>query len=569
MSKRILLIESDLRFASEVKAGFENLDVDVDVVGEGPGGLERATATMPDLILLTIELPGMNGFLVCKKIKKSSGIDKIPLIILSSEASEETFDQHRKLKTHADDYIHKPVTFEELLDHVRHHLPLGPEEVEFEDEAFELKGDEIILEDESVPPPVAGDSATPSVEMVRSSEPALTVEPFRSSDKLISLEPVLELDSSSPPPPPIDGGRGVAEISSVPPPLPKTEAAAQEEETRDDIEALYQELENVRHQLATTEKALREAKAAAKARESGISGREFLDLRERLNRKERELLEIRDQISARDKHLVEANDNLLKVARELEDTKDHAQALERELENSKAQIETLTADKEIAKKRGDDLKGRLDKTDSKLKAKEEELGQLEVTRVKENEEIRNQMAQRLVEEAQARQSALEELRSSLQSDAAEKAKEAEARYQNDLQALREQLEGRFATETLERDQEHLKEMARVNRNLFEVETKLAALEEKETSLKESLDGVTADRDAKVSELATAQAHVGELEVAKREHEERLAMLEERAKSLESSLEQANQKLDGDRQLLERIREALASSMGQIEQRIHS
>ena len=70
MSQRVLVFESDASFADEVKRNFERMGLAVDVAGDGPSGLELASARPPALILLAIELPGMNGFLVCKKIKK-------------------------------------------------------------------------------------------------------------------------------------------------------------------------------------------------------------------------------------------------------------------------------------------------------------------------------------------------------------------------------------------------------------------------------------------------------------------------------------------------------------------
>src|SRR5438552_18331670 len=99
MGQRILLFESESSFAQEVRSSFQALGATVDVAGDGPQGIELAAAHRPDLILLTIELPGMNGFLVCKKIKKQEGLQNVPLLIMSSEATEDVFEQHKKLRT--------------------------------------------------------------------------------------------------------------------------------------------------------------------------------------------------------------------------------------------------------------------------------------------------------------------------------------------------------------------------------------------------------------------------------------------------------------------------------------
>jgi DNA-binding response OmpR family regulator len=74
-----------------------------------------AASDKPDLILLSIELPRMNGFSVCNKLKKDPALKDVPLIIMSSESSDDTFEQHRKLRTRAEDYVHKPIAFGELL----------------------------------------------------------------------------------------------------------------------------------------------------------------------------------------------------------------------------------------------------------------------------------------------------------------------------------------------------------------------------------------------------------------------------------------------------------------------
>ncbi|NCQ60689.1 MAG: response regulator, partial [Myxococcales bacterium] len=117
MAQRILAFEADSNFAAELSAGFGSLGVEVEVVADGTAGLERAGAAPPDLILLSIELPGMNGFLVCKKIKKNAQLKSIPLIILSSDGNaEEIFEQHKKLRTRAEDYLKKPVGFDVVYE---------------------------------------------------------------------------------------------------------------------------------------------------------------------------------------------------------------------------------------------------------------------------------------------------------------------------------------------------------------------------------------------------------------------------------------------------------------------
>src|SRR5271163_871114 len=125
MSTKVLVFESDSAFASELRNELGNLGCATTVVEDGNLGLQQAAAEKPDLILLSIELPRMNGFSVCNKLKKDPSLKDIPLIIMSSESSEETFEQHKKLRTRAEDYVHKPVAFGELLEHIQSFVPLG------------------------------------------------------------------------------------------------------------------------------------------------------------------------------------------------------------------------------------------------------------------------------------------------------------------------------------------------------------------------------------------------------------------------------------------------------------
>src|SRR5262245_36548482 len=125
MGQTVLVFESDATFAGELRTELQNLGCSVQVVDDGTTGLQQATSIRPDLILLSIELPRMNGFSVCNKLKKDPTLKDVPLIIMSSESSDETFEQHRKLRTRAEDYVHKPITFPDLLARIQPLVVLG------------------------------------------------------------------------------------------------------------------------------------------------------------------------------------------------------------------------------------------------------------------------------------------------------------------------------------------------------------------------------------------------------------------------------------------------------------
>src|SRR5262245_39603954 len=143
MPTKVLVFESDPAFAGELRTELSRLGLAAQVVDDGNAGLSAAASDKPDLILLSIELPRMNGFSVCNKLKKDPALKDVPLIIMSSESSDETFEQHRKLRTRAEDYVHKPIAFGELLRHIQVFVNLGgaptaqsiaPEDIVIDDE---------------------------------------------------------------------------------------------------------------------------------------------------------------------------------------------------------------------------------------------------------------------------------------------------------------------------------------------------------------------------------------------------------------------------------------------------
>jgi CheY-like chemotaxis protein len=151
MSIKVLVFESDNAFASELRNELGNLGCAIRIVEDGNVGLQQAQAERPDLILLSIELPRMNGFSVCNKLKKDDDLKHVPLIIMSSESSDETFEQHKKLRTRAEAYVHKPIAFGELLREIQQFVAIDTNLASTGDSA---DGDstEIAIDDDDLQP---------------------------------------------------------------------------------------------------------------------------------------------------------------------------------------------------------------------------------------------------------------------------------------------------------------------------------------------------------------------------------------------------------------------------------
>jgi diguanylate cyclase (GGDEF)-like protein len=113
MSGRILVVDDDPVVARFLAMDLELEGYDVDVVTDGTLALEHAVRTLPDLVLLDVELPGTDGFAVLRGIRASPPTASLPVIMLTgrSEASDKVLG----LSAGADDYIVKPFDTLELV----------------------------------------------------------------------------------------------------------------------------------------------------------------------------------------------------------------------------------------------------------------------------------------------------------------------------------------------------------------------------------------------------------------------------------------------------------------------
>jgi CheY-like chemotaxis protein len=428
MPTNVLVFESDPAFAGELRNELESLGCTTIVVDDGNAGLQQAASERPDLILLSIELPRMNGFSVCNKLKKDPGLKDVPLIIMSTESSDETFDQHKKLRTRAEDYVHKPIAFGELLEHIRRLVPLAAPQADSEgaiviEDEIEVGSSDYLLEEDGgmmsdamalAPPlssarpaprevpPLASPPRTGSVEdevdaFAESAFDRLTgfdAPPGRESrpppNGAAGSEPlVLHQRRTSVPPPaarasvrpslhpahgvdPLEHERLRAELSSV---RERIDAAEGElEEARREIEKLSIEASDAAR-LARDADELR-AKLAAATKTGGTSSRDFLDLREALNRKDKEILAFREQLSRKDREIVESQDRVLTLDRGRADVEERLLGLERELAEAREHAEALAEERDQAKRTSDELRTRLERAKGENEARERQLSEL-------------------------------------------------------------------------------------------------------------------------------------------------------------------------------------------------
>lgn len=116
MSK-ILIIEDEKPISDIVKFNLQKEGFDIITAYDGREGLDMALSQNPDLIILDIMLPSMNGFDICKKIRETSNVP-----IIMATAKEEEVDKVLGLEFGADDYITKPFSIRELTARVKANL---------------------------------------------------------------------------------------------------------------------------------------------------------------------------------------------------------------------------------------------------------------------------------------------------------------------------------------------------------------------------------------------------------------------------------------------------------------
>jgi len=110
-----MLVEDEAHLAEVVSDNLELEGWSVDVVGDGAVALERIRSERPDLVLLDVMLPGMDGFHVCDALRKEG--NRVPILFMTAKGSRD--DRVHGLELGGDDYLPKPFDLTELILRVR------------------------------------------------------------------------------------------------------------------------------------------------------------------------------------------------------------------------------------------------------------------------------------------------------------------------------------------------------------------------------------------------------------------------------------------------------------------
>ena len=113
MASTVLLVEDSKTQAKQISDVLVSVGLTVRVVGDGPEAIREAMENPPDLIVLDIKLPSMDGYQVCRRLKRMEETQNIPIIMLTDRTgAKETMTG---LKAGADDYIPKDIFAAEHL----------------------------------------------------------------------------------------------------------------------------------------------------------------------------------------------------------------------------------------------------------------------------------------------------------------------------------------------------------------------------------------------------------------------------------------------------------------------
>ena len=114
MTTKVLIIEDEDRIRQFLQRGLSYEGYRVDTAADGQTGLDMARDNPPDLVLLDLMLPGMDGIEVCRRLR---AVSEVPILMLTAKETIE--DRVTGLDAGADDYLVKPFAFDELMARIR------------------------------------------------------------------------------------------------------------------------------------------------------------------------------------------------------------------------------------------------------------------------------------------------------------------------------------------------------------------------------------------------------------------------------------------------------------------
>ena len=361
MSKRILLIDSDESFAQSLQQAISARGFGVTVAANSEQGMQLARTDAPDLIVVCVEAQPTNGYMLCTRLKKDDALKGIPVILTSANATADSFEKHKKLKTRAEEYLIKPFHPSELLEKAAALLgvvlpaeappqheeeivsmedePIGLGDLVGEDEPVHLSDSEA-AEAHSSGAPSPPEEALVEVEEVQVEEVQAEEQPPERSheDELqmfdaafdalgtkapepqddraafagLRLAPAPEAEPAQLEPEPLLEAAPEPVLEAVPEPVP--EAAPPAPGIDPDVHAALQDrVTQLEADLAAKDAELEAAKKAASASSGAPAPAEVIKLKEARTKADKEILRLKQDLNEKEKNLNEKESELIEL----------------------------------------------------------------------------------------------------------------------------------------------------------------------------------------------------------------------------------------------------------------
>ncbi len=116
MNNKILIVDDEEFFIQPIKILLERNGFEIFVANDGMAGLQKARDVKPDLIMLDLMLPGIDGYQICRLLKFDDKFKSIPVMIVTAKDTER--DKELGIKSGADSYMTKPLNPSELIGEI-------------------------------------------------------------------------------------------------------------------------------------------------------------------------------------------------------------------------------------------------------------------------------------------------------------------------------------------------------------------------------------------------------------------------------------------------------------------
>jgi len=552
MADRIALcIEPDAETAAQIRKLLEPRGFEVKSIPNGDEAMEWGRANPPAIIILSVE-PRKIGYAISNKLRRSPTLRDVPLVLISAEETLATFEQHKKLKSRANEYLLKPLDPEVFIEKVTALAGEGGDGDDEEIHELDADSDIVLADDDDVAivsseedddedrtllagetresreaqkqaagdkaphdtaaheleagegtPPFEGEKFDPETQAAFAALEANSPETSSQSNDMVDLRNLwsdddlpanLGWEQAAMADKPTQVGGPTAAADNDPdafrtgetlgpeilgadapgaeaPPHPEefsdlaTEAggmvlgeaftAPVDDRRMREAEARNSELEARIHSLESERQTLRKEIEEARERFTQSSTfskeREFLGLREIINKKEKDILDLRDALDAKERLILDHKDKIRELDRARRDLEEASLGFERNLVVANERLSEVVQDREKSGEREKGLKARLDDAHEELRRARDEIdglkkrvGQEEVRGRMETERTRSELEARIAEQEESHRAEL----ARLNDEHGQAVASAEAARQTEL--VRIDVAHRAETEALQR-----------------------------------------------------------------------------------------------------------------------